>query len=105
VAVTALLDLRFDPDRLLEALRVLEETLVATRARPGFVGLEVTADVTDPAHVVVVETWEDLDADNAYRAWRATPEGASGLGTVVVAAPVLTRLEPVEGFGSGPAAG
>ncbi|MHA3702840.1 putative quinol monooxygenase [Jatrophihabitans sp. YIM 134969] len=95
MAVTALLDLRFDPDRIEESHRVLDETLVATRAFDGNVGIEVMADVHDPAHVVVVEHWQSADHDAAYRAWRATPEGASGLGSVVVAAPVLTVLEPV----------
>ena len=97
MAVTALLDLRFDPDRVAESLRVLDEVLVATRAFEGNLGVEVMADVRDPAHVVVVEHWQSADHDAAYRAWRATPEGASALGTVVVAAPVLTVLEPVSG--------
>ena len=95
VALTALLDLRLDAARLDEAHRVIDETLVATRAFPGCLGVEVTVDVTDPAHVVVVESWASREDDAAYRAFRATPEGRSDLGTVLTAAPVLTVLEPV----------
>ena len=43
-------------------------------------------------HVVVVEHWESLEADDAYRAWRATPEGASDLRTLLAEPPTLTRL-------------
>lgn len=50
-------------------------------------------DLTDPAHCVIVEGWESTAADDAYRAWRATPEGASGLGDLAAARPVVTRLK------------
>lgn len=90
--ITALLDLRIDPDRLPQALAVLEEVLGATRAFDGCRGADVTVDVADPGHVVVVERWESLAHDDAYRAWRATPDGASGLAAVITAPPALTRL-------------
>jgi quinol monooxygenase YgiN len=96
VAVTALLDLRLDPARLDEAHRVLTETLVATRAFAGNLGVEVTVDVSDPAHVVVVEHWESVEADTAYRAFRASPEGRNDLGTVLTGPPALTVLQPVD---------
>ena len=95
MAITALLDLRLDATRLEEAHRVIDETLVATRAFEGNQGVEVTVDVDDPAHVVVVERWASREADAAYRAFRATPEGRSELGSVLAAVPVLTVLEPV----------
>ncbi|MBT1192843.1 putative quinol monooxygenase [Rhodococcoides kroppenstedtii] len=96
MAVTALLDLSLDPERLPEAHRVLAETLVATRGFDGCLDVKVTADVDDPAHVVVVETWESREHDAAYRAFRASPEGRSELGTVLVAAPTLTVLEHLD---------
>ena len=55
-------------------LIVLAKTLEATRAFAGNEGIEVLYDVTDPAHVVVIERWSSLAHDDAYRAWRATPE-------------------------------
>lgn len=40
-------------------------------------------DTEDEAHLLLVEKWESLEHDQAYRAWRATPAGASPLGSIV----------------------
>lgn len=93
MSTIALLELRLDPDDLDAGMRVLDEVLVATRGFAGNEGVEVLIDVADPAHVVVHERWASLEADGAYRAWRAG-EGASNLGSVLTAAPVLTILKP-----------
>lgn len=95
--ITSLLELQLRPEAVAEAPGVLAETLVATRAFPGCRGVEVTVDVADATHVVVVEAWESLEADDAYRAWRATPDGASELRRLLAAPPQLTRLRPLEG--------
>jgi quinol monooxygenase YgiN len=92
MAVVALLELRLKPDALEKSYQVIDEVLVATRAFAGNQGVTVLIDTEDPAHVIVHESWESLEHDNAYRAWRATPEGVSALGDVIVAAPTLTRL-------------
>jgi quinol monooxygenase YgiN len=57
----------------------LHKILTQTRARSGNVSVEVLVDGSDPAHVVVVEVWQADSDHQAYRQWRATPEGASGL--------------------------
>ena len=87
----ALLDLHLRADRAADALPVVEAILRDTRAFDGCLGIEVLVDVADAAHVTVVERWRSLERDDAYRAWRATPEGASGLGDLVDRPPVLTR--------------
>ena len=92
MAITALLELRLAPQDVAGAHAVLHEVLAATRAFEGCLGVEVLVDVEDEAHVVVHERWASLEADAAYRAWRATPEGASALGSVLAAPPVLTRF-------------
>ena len=92
--ITSLLELSLQPGRLREAMAVVDQTLVATRAREGNLGVDVMVDTADPAHVVVVERWASLAHDDAYRAWRATPDGASALGEVLAGPPVLTRLAP-----------
>lgn len=97
MAITSLLDLRLRPEAVPDAPDVLTATLVATRAFPGCLGIEVMVDTADETHIVVVETWESLEADDAYRAWRATPAGASNLGTLLAGAPQLTRLRPADG--------
>jgi quinol monooxygenase YgiN len=97
VAITATLDLRIKADKLDTAFEVIHETLVATRAFPGCLYVSVLVDSADPAHVVLFETWESPEADNAYRQWRATPEGTSKLGSLLAAAPSLTLFTVAEG--------
>ena len=92
VPITALLDLTLRPESVDDAPGVLSETLVATRAFPGCLSVEVLTDAADPTHVVVLERWDSLASDAAYRAWRATPDGASPLGTGLAAPPRLQRF-------------
>ena len=87
----ALLDLHLRGDRAADGLPLIEAILGDTRAFEGCLGVEVLVDVDDPAHVTVVEHWQSLEHDDAYRAWRATPEGASGLGELLDRPSVLTR--------------
>jgi heme oxygenase (mycobilin-producing) len=91
VTITALLELTLKADSAADAPRILATTLEATRAFAGNQGVEVLYDVTDPNHVVVIERWASLEHDDAYRTWRATPEGASELGTLLAERPRLTR--------------
>ncbi len=48
------------------------------------------ADVEDPGHVVLVEHWASLEAEDAYRAWRAS-EGESPLAPLLTGSRTLTR--------------
>jgi quinol monooxygenase YgiN len=97
VAITAILDLELKADSLEKANQVLHATLTGTRAFPGCLGVTVLVDSDNPAHVVVYETWESLEHDRAYRAWRATAEGASDLGSILAAAPKLSQFTVAEG--------
>jgi quinol monooxygenase YgiN len=98
VALTAILDLRIKNDKLDSAFEVIHETLTATRAFPGCLHVSVLVDSADPAHVIVFETWESPEADNAYRKWRASAEGASDLGSILATAPGLTLYTVAEGI-------
>jgi heme oxygenase (mycobilin-producing) len=89
--VTALLDLKIKPESVAEAKETVEGVLVATRAFPGCLGVDVLVDTEDKAHLLLVERWESLEHDQAYRDWRATPAGASALGSIV-ASRNLTRF-------------
>jgi quinol monooxygenase YgiN len=97
VAITAILELQLKADSLETADEVIRATLTDTRAFPGCLGVTVLVDSDDPAHVVLYETWESIEHDRAYRAWRATPEGASDLGSIMAAAPKLTLFTVAEG--------
>jgi len=93
MSITAFLDLTISADAAAEAPEVLRSVLAATRAFAGNEGVEVLVDADDPTHIVVVEKWESLAHDEAYRAWRATPAGASTLGSILAAVPTLTKFE------------
>jgi len=97
VAITAILDLRLKAESLETAPDVLHATLTDTRAFPGCLDVTVLVDSDDPAHVILYETWESIEHDRAYRAWRATAEGASGLGSILAAAPELSLFTVAEG--------
>lgn len=93
MAITSLLDIQLLPDAPADAEARVTSILSQTRARPGFVSADVVRDLEDPRHLVVIEVWDSLEADNAYRAWRATPEGASELGELTGGHIGLTRCE------------
>ncbi|MFD0483223.1 antibiotic biosynthesis monooxygenase family protein [Kineococcus sp. GCM10028916] len=79
----AILELTIKAENVADAPAILTETLEATRAFEGNLGCEVLIDDADETHVSIVERWESVENDNAYRAFRQTPEGASRLGTIV----------------------
>ncbi len=96
MTVTSLLELRIAPAAVDGAVDHINRVLEVTRAFDGCLGTDVIVDVTDPAHIVLVERWESLEHDDAYRAFRATPEGASDLGTILAGPPTLTRYRVAE---------
>jgi heme oxygenase (mycobilin-producing) len=96
VPTIAILDLQLKADSLETAHQVIHATLTDTRAFPGCLGVTVLIDSDDPAHVIIHETWESIERDRAYRAWRATPEGASDLGSIL-ATRKLTQFTVAEG--------
>jgi len=91
-----------DPSDVEGGYALLHQILTDTRAFDGNLGVEVLADVEDPSHVMVVETWTSIEADDAYRAWRAS-DGKSALGQILLAPPTLVRYTAVPGIDSGDA--
>jgi quinol monooxygenase YgiN len=94
--ITALLDLHVRPDAVAEAPAIIHQVLEATRGFEGNLGVDVLLDTEDETRFLLVEKWASLEADEAYRAWRATPEGASDLGSIVVERS-LTKFTTAEG--------
>jgi len=94
MAITSVLDIQLRPDAPADAETRISAILSQTRARPGFLSADVVRDLDDPRHLVVIEVWESLEADEAYRAWRATPEGESELRELTEGQIALTRYEP-----------
>ncbi|CAN5352663.1 hypothetical protein BH09ACT10_BH09ACT10_20100 [soil metagenome] len=88
---TAFLEMRLVPETVDAALPVIHEMLKGTRSFPGNVGLDVWIDKDDPAHLILIETWESEEADTAYRLWRREGAGAAPeVAQFVAAKPVLT---------------
>ena len=94
MAITSVLDFQLRPDAPADAETRISSILSQTRARPGFLSADVVRDLDDRRHLVVIEVWESLEADEAYRAWRATPEGPSELRELTDGQIALTRYEP-----------
>jgi len=91
--ITATLEFTVRPERLEGAEEFILNLLTATRAFPGCLGIDVLRDLTDPARYLLVERWESVADDDAYRAWRATPEGASGLVDLITGPRKVAHLE------------
>ena len=94
MAITSVLDFQLRPDAPADAERRISSILSQTRARPGCISADVIRDLDDRRHLVVIEIWESLESDEAYREWRATPEGANELRELTEGQIALTRYEP-----------
>ncbi|SDT41758.1 putative quinol monooxygenase [Microlunatus soli] len=90
--MTALLDVHFAADHLVDGPALFTEILKDTRSFAGCLRADLLADIADPAHYVAYELWESEEHDLAYRAWRKG-DGATNLRDVLDSDPVLTRFE------------
>jgi quinol monooxygenase YgiN len=90
--IIAMLDVHFAADHLVDGPAMFTEILKDTRNFPGCLGVDLLADIADPAHFVAYELWESNEHDLAYRAWRQG-EGATKLRDVLDRNTVLTKFE------------
>jgi quinol monooxygenase YgiN len=92
MAVISVLDFRFNPETVEDALKVVHAMLKDTREFQGCERVDVVQDADDPGHVQFIEQWRSHADDQAYRAWRAGAGSASGaaLGQYLSAAPTVT---------------
>jgi quinol monooxygenase YgiN len=74
-----------------EALPVLHDALVATRAFDGCVQVDVLAESDDPAHLFVVEQWSTPEHRAVYRAWRAGEGALTQLAPFLAGPPVSDK--------------
>ena len=87
--VAALLEFRFKPEVLDQVPDAMSRTLAVTRKFDGCQRVDVLVDDEDPSRYLLVEIWDSMEHDAAYREFRASPGGASELGTLLAAPPVL----------------
>jgi len=91
MAVGVLLEWRFKPDAVDQAPAVVSRVLTTTRAFDGCIRVDVLIDDNDPTRWLLVELWESLEHDAAYRTFRAGPGKATEIPPLLAAPPVLTR--------------
>lgn len=87
--IAALLEFRFKPEAVDQAPAALSRTLAVTRQFDGCQRVDVLVDNEDPTRYLLAEVWESMEHDAAYREFRASPGGASELGPLLAAPPVL----------------
>jgi len=90
--ITAMLDVHFAADHLVDGPAMFTEILKETRDFAGCTHVDLLADIADPAHYVAYEGWESNEHDLAYRAWRQG-EGATRLRDVLDRDPILTKFK------------
>jgi quinol monooxygenase YgiN len=91
MAIGVLLEWRFKPEVLDQAPSVVGNVLATTRAFDGCIRIDVLVDADDPARWLLVELWESLEHDAAYREFRAGPGRATEIPPMLAVPPVLTR--------------
>jgi quinol monooxygenase YgiN len=93
VPVTVTLELRIKPDSVAAARDVMGRALKQTRAFEGNVGTDVLVDQDDEGHWLIVETWETVEHDEAYRSFRAGEGKVTELPPLLAQPPVKIRYE------------
>jgi len=90
MTVLVVLDLELKSDDLAASYAGIEATLAETRQRDGALSVATWVDESDPAKVIVMETWESHDALTSYREWRAG-DGTPHQMLAALAAPPRSR--------------
>ena len=91
MSVTVILELKFKPESVATAREVFSRALKDTRAFPGNLRTDVLVDENDEGHWVIYELWESVEADEAYRAFRAGEGKLTEVPALVSEPPVKTR--------------
>jgi quinol monooxygenase YgiN len=93
VAVASIVRFTFREDVRDEIPALIDDMLRVTRSFAGLERLDILLDDADPDTWTLYEIWADRASEDAYRAFRATPEGTiSRLGEVLVAPPILENF-------------
>ena len=91
MAVGVIVEWRFKPEAVGQAPSVVASVLATTRAFDGCIRVDVLIDDDDPTRWLLVELWESLAHDAAYREFRAGPGKVAEMPPMLAAPPVLTR--------------
>jgi quinol monooxygenase YgiN len=91
MTVIVTLELRFKPEEVAAGRELMGRTLAVTRGFEGNVRTDTLVDADDEAHWLIYEVWESVEADEAYRAFRAGEGKVTQLPPLLAAPPVKIR--------------
>ena len=91
MTVIVTLELRFKPEEVAAGRELMGRTLAVTREFEGNVRTDTLVDADDEAHWLIYEIWENVEADEAYRAFRAGEGKVTQLPPLLAAPPVKIR--------------
>lgn len=91
MSVIVTLELRFKPESVAAGRELMGRTLSVTRGFEGNLQTDVWVDEDDEAHWLIYEVWATVEADEAYRSFRAGEGKVTELPPLLAAPPVKTR--------------
>jgi quinol monooxygenase YgiN len=91
--IASLVRFTFREDALDRVPGIVKDMLDTTRTFSGLEQLDILRDPERPAVWTLYEIWSDDASEQAYRSFRATPEGGvAGLADVIADRPSLERF-------------
>ena len=93
MAVTVLLELQAQGDKVDALLNTFKEILPDTRAYDGFVGIELVQNQDDPTNVILIERWQTRQHYEKYLAWRTETGALEALGAMLAGAPSIRYFD------------
>ncbi len=93
MAITVIIEFFLQPDRAADVLEGMKQMLPETRVYEGCRSVDVLRDDADPAHVVLIERWEQKADQQRYMTWRQETGAMDGVVAVSSAPPKVTFFE------------
>lgn len=100
MSVVAFMDITVKTGSSAEAVRILGGILAETVERPGSLGVDIVKDATNHDHIVLVERWQSVEDDEAYRQWRRSLPPNAEFAAILDGSPQLTRFELISQYAS-----
>ena len=89
MAVTVLLELKAQADKVDALIQTFKEILPDTRAYDGFVSIEVVKNQDEPTDIVLIEKWQSRGHYEKYLAWRTETGAMEAVGAMVAGPPSI----------------
>lgn len=96
MAVTVILELHIKPEAVDDVIAGLAADLPDTRAYQGNLSVEVGRDQADPAHITLVERWQERADQETYIAWRTSTGSMERTVAASSAPPTITYYDELQ---------